>query len=1059
MIFRIVFLILALVSIGCLVMAATAKRRNIGYMVTAFLVAASDVVCFFLLDTKSIGSARTILSIYYICYTWLFLGVLWTLSKMGRHRHYLLYSLPVLLVCVYQTVLMAGNWFGKRIISPAKHILLGKTWWLAQGSRTSSVLFSLNAYRVLLLVNTLIILGVMVACFIHTTKIFRGKFIAFIGVQILLTGTEIATDIFQWPLWIQCLVMNLCCIFSLYFIKYYSDQKLKNWSLISFANEMSDGFVLYNEYDDLIHMNDLLKKTIPAELLDSFKDKGQLDTWISHTTNIDNIEVLTCETGEREIYFKVKKTALGAADASLGTIYIFHDTTESILQMRVMEKANRELERAAKMKSDFLANMSHELRTPMNAVIGMAEIAMREKLPPHVLDYLTQIQHSGRNLLNIINDILDFSKIEAGKMEIFPERYEPLSEINDVANVLVTRIGDKKLELFVTSDTNIPRALEGDAMRIRQVLINLANNAIKFTQEGTVHIQIFCEKIAEDEVMLTYHVIDTGSGIKPEDMDKLFVSFQQVDSKRNRSVEGTGLGLAISQRLCEAMGGTIGVTSEYGKGSDFYFSIPQKVLDPESDIAVEDADKKHAFCLCDNDRMVDMFTAEMDKLGVDSRIIHSLEEYQPTGQKDYLFLEEQDYGETVVRLLDSHPECMGIILVNFDSDFVPKQPNLHVMRRPETTLSMVAILNDKDLEQVSQETGGAFVIDFVAPDARILIVDDNAINITIAEGLLQPLQAKCDSALSGKEAIEKIKENGYDIVLMDHMMPELDGIETTKVIRETIPSAEKLPILAVTANVMEGVKDMFLKAGMDDFVAKPIDVRDLVAKVKQWLPESKMISGEEAQAVIDAAANAVPKDEAAGDAAEIVYEGLDCENAVKSLGSPALFRKIVQEYYRSGEAKYAGIKSAYDSEDWKDYTIKVHALKSSSRQIGAPVLGDMAEELEKAGNALDLDVIHGKTADLLEAYRELLDQLSGYFVEESDGRDLPEIAPKELKRILQELETACEDLDMDGMESAKEALKQYSFPETIQAAINELYEAIDNIDIDACAELIGQISI
>lgn len=1054
MIFRMVFLLLALVSLGCMVSAALAKRRNNGFLLATLFVAVCDVICFVLLGCKNVGTARNVLAAYYICYAWLYFAVLWTVSVMGKHRLFKWYGIPVFTGSVFQTVVMAGNYFGKRSISLSKHIFLGKNWWLAQSAKSVSVFFSLNAYRVIAFVNIFIILCVLVVCCLHTIRMYRGKFIVFIIAQLFLTGVQILLPARSWPVWILCLATNPLCLLGLYYIKYYSNQRLRSWSLTSFANEMSDGFILYNEYDDMIYMNDLLKKTLSAEFLEKFKDIGALDSWIADTQSVENIEVLTWEKDGNTTYFKVKRTALGVDKTGLGTIYIFHDTTESIRQIQVMEKANRELERAAKMKSDFLANMSHELRTPMNAVIGMAEIAMREELPPHVLDYLTQIQHSGRNLLNIINDILDFSKIEAGKMEIFPERYEPLSEINDVANVLATRVGDKKLELFVTTDNNIPRVLEGDAMRIRQVLINLANNAIKFTNEGTVHIQIFCEKTAEDMVMLTYHVIDTGTGIKKEDMDKLFVSFQQVDSKRNRSVEGTGLGLAISQRLCEAMGGSIGVTSEYGKGSDFYFSVPQKILDPVSEISVEDAESKHAFCLCENDRMVEMFTAEMDKLGVDSHVIRTLAEFQPSGKKDYLFFEVQDYGEEICSLLDQNRNCTGVILVNFDSDFVAKQSNLRVMRRPETTLAMVQVLNDREIEQTSA-VEGAFEIQFVAPEASILIVDDNAINITIAEGLLQPLHAKCEEALSGKAAIEKVKEHTYDLILMDHMMPEMDGIETTQVIRNTIPSAAKTPILAVTANVLEGVKDMFINAGMDDFVAKPIDVRDLIGKVRHWLPEDKVLSGEQAEAFTAQAAEAGISPAEHTDIDVVSFDGLDCEAAIRSLGSPALFQKIVQEYYRSGEAKAAGIREAYEREDWKDYTIRVHALKSSSRQIGAAELGAMAEEMEKAGNALDLEQIRNKTEKMLTVYEALLEKLAPHFVEQQrDESDLQDITEEEFKRILSGLAEACDDLDMDAMETAKEELMKYAFPEELRESMSELYEAIDNIDIDGCIEWI-----
>ena len=549
-------------------------------------------------------------------------------------------------------------------------------------------------------------------------------------------------------------------------------------------------------------------------------------------------------------------------------------------------------------------------------------------------------------------------------------------------------------------------------------------------------------------MLLTYHVIDTGQGIKKEDMEKLFESFQQVDSKRNRSVEGTGLGLAISKSLCKAMGGNIGVTSEYGKGSDFYFTIPQKILEPELELVVEDADQKHAFCLNENRMLTGEFLAEMERLGVDGKVISSLDDYTPTGGKDYLLFVESDYDEEVQDFLERYSECTGVILIDFDSAFKAKQPNLRAMRRPETTLGMVMVLNDKEASKQYKTDKETFVIDFIAPEAKILIVDDNAINITIAEGLLKPLKAQCFSALSGKEAVEMVEKEQFDLILMDHMMPQMDGIETTKVIRELIPSAADTPILALTANAMEGVKEMFIKEGMNDFIAKPIDIQILAMKMKQWLPEDKILAGE-----------GVELSETETSAEEAVeYEGLDSAGAIRALGSAALYQKVVEEYFRTGRTKYENIMEAYEQEEWEDYTIKVHALKSSSRQIGAMELGDRAEELEKAGKAMDLDTIHEKNADTMQAYADLLESLSGYFgEEETEEKELPLIEPEKLEEILEWLTDACDNLDMDEMEAVKEQLKQYAYEGELKEAMSALYQAIDAIDIDVCMEIIEQL--
>jgi YesN/AraC family two-component response regulator len=270
---------------------------------------------------------------------------------------------------------------------------------------------------------------------------------------------------------------------------------------------------------------------------------------------------------------------------------------------------------------------------------------------------------------------------------------------------------------------------------------------------------------------------------------------------------------------------------------------------------------------------------------------------------------------------------------------------------------------------------------------------------------------------------------------MDHMMPELDGLDTTKIIRETIPQAANIPIVALTANAMEGVKEMFIEAGMDDFIAKPIDVRELVTKLRQWLPKDKIIK-------LDDVVDLEPEE----DGEIIEYDGLDSKRAIKSLGSKDLFEKIVKEYYRAGETKRKEIVEDYNNKAWDDYTIKVHALKSSSRQIGAYDVGDLAEEMEVAGKAGDIVSIKKKTDILLAAYDGLLEKLSKYFdnEEEISDEDLPDIDIDTLDNIINRLAAAFDDLDMDEMEACKEEFSKYSYNEDVKAVLQNLYQAIDN---------------
>ena len=1053
MVISLLFILLIISSSLCFLFLVRAKRKNIGAIITILVIIAGDVFCYLLLECRNIVRARDYLAGIYICQAWTFFGIAWMVGIIARKKRYIIYMIPILFLSIVQTVIMAANYFNIRSILVTKHLFAGGAWWIAKSPESTQPFFTLIAYNLCSIISTILLFFIIIYSLTHSARLYRMRLFAFFFIHIALFVINSTSAVFNLPMWIPFFVMNVVCVYGLYYIYFYSDRKLQRWSLTNFANEMSDGFILYNEFDEPIHINDLLKNTLPSELIQSFEDKSVLDEWLEETIVVENIEVKKCEVDNTQIYFKVKKTDLNENDNHLGTVYILHDTTESILKMHAMEEANYELERAARMKSDFLANMSHEIRTPMNAVIGMAEITMREELPPQVKDNIRQIQSAGRNLLNIINDILDFSKIEAGKMDIVPERYEPLSEINDVANILSMKIGDKDIELFVICDTGIPHALSGDVMRIRQVLLNIAGNAIKFTQKGQVVIDITCENYTEDEVTLTFHVTDTGRGIKEEDIDKLFESFSQLDSKRNRSVEGTGLGLAISQKLCEAMNGTIGVKSEFGKGSDFYFSIPQKIVDPSRDLIVEMASFKHAFVINDDANMVDQFMKEMTRLNVEGKAISSIHEYEPTGDHDFILFEEKDFNEEMHFFLKNHEDVTGVVLVDFDSTYIPEYDNLRVMRRPETTLSMVMILNGHEVRHESVEGDEAYKIDFIAPDAKILVVDDNAINITIAEGLMKPIRVNCIGALSGREAVEKVQSEDFDIIFMDHMMPEMDGVETTRLIRSSIPKAADIPIIALTANALEGAREMFLDEGMNDFVAKPVEIRTLAAKIRQWLPDSKVIRGDK----IDEMAALETADDSSEEALA-KFKGLDYTKAIAALGSVDLYEKIVKEYYRAGQDKYNEIKSALDNEDWDKYTINVHALKSSSRQIGAMTLGDMAERLEKAGNDRDLEIVYGYTAETLETFDELLNKLSLNFKEEDTGADqLPEIDREEFDRIMGVLSEACDNLDMDEMEGCRNELKKYSYSDEAGSILNEIYNAIDDIDVDKCMELMSEV--
>ena len=713
---------------------------------------------------------------------------------------------------------------------------------------------------------------------------------------------------------------------------------------------------------------------------------------------------------------------------------------------------NMELSKSSSMKSDFLANMSHEIRTPMNAVIGMAEMALREELTPAAREYIGQIKSSGQTLLTIINDILDFSKIESGKMDISDVEYEPMSVINDVSNIIMTRIGSKELELTVDVNPDLPSGLYGDNIRIKQVMVNLANNAVKFTKEGNVHVKVDFWQTDEETIELSVAITDTGSGIKESDMNKLFRSFQQLDSKRNRNIEGTGLGLAICKQLVNLMNGKIHVDSEYGKGSTFSFVIPQKITNNAR--SVERLDENLAAAgLIRSEYIASELAGDMKKLGVSYERLESEEFLNVVKEKQigFLFIEQPLFTEGVQYFLKLNPDVSGILLTNYRSVRSYDLPNLRVVKKPLYILGLSNIFHGREDNTAFSPTE-AEDVDFVAPTAEILVEDDNAINLTVVKGLLAPLQMKIDTALSGKEAVLKVTDKRYDIIFMDHMMPEMDGIETTRVIRRLLGNNGQVPIVALTANAVEGTAEMFISEGMNDMVAKPIEMRVIVSKLQKWLPPEKI----EKLRKKGQGPRPVHKEGAAQMAMNISIDGLDVQKAMGFLGNEELFWSVLKEYYRVIDKKCALIQEYEQKEMWREYTVEVHALKSASRQIGATDLAHTAEQMEAAGNAENAALIHKITPGMLEEYMFYKGILAPYFTKATEEQSCREADQNETEKLFAAMEDAMENLDMDAMEKVIQDMSQYSYNDAQREVFEKLQNAVEDIDTEKCEEILTE---
>lgn len=713
--------------------------------------------------------------------------------------------------------------------------------------------------------------------------------------------------------------------------------------------------------------------------------------------------------------------------------------TKHVEHTRILNEAIKAARQASEAKTNFLANMSHEIRTPMNAVLGMSEMALREEMSDTARDYIHQIRNSGKNLLVIINDILDFSKIESGKLDIVKVSYEPLSIIHNISNIVNTRISGNNIEFTMDIDPHLPKRLYGDSVRIQQILINLLNNAVKFTKQGQVHLSIKCDFKDDKNVVLYMDVSDTGIGIKPENLNKLFRSFEQIDNKRNRNIEGTGLGLSISQSLLKLMGGSISVNSTYNVGSTFSCILPQTIKEANIETMCRLTD--NCIIYAENRYLKEQLKTDLDKAEVSFSYAENEDDVLSSDAK--IFIIDRCYlTDSIISMVKCNPDIKCLVLAPFDSTEKSDIQNIKIIRKPVYSFvlySALGIIPEMLRESDCEDT----LLSFTAPEANILIVDDTPINLTVANGLLAPLEMNIDNALSAKECFKMLESKKYDIIFMDHMMPEIDGVEATHIIRTQYPDHANTPIIALTANAIGGAMEMFLHEGMNDFVAKPIDIKIITSKLRKWLPSEKII-------ISDKQVNVSAEESG------IQIAGLDTESAIKLLGTKELFMEILETYYNSIDSRYAVIKKLFDEKDIKGYTIEVHSLKSSSRQIGAEKLAGLAASLEQAGNENNIALIEEKTMPMLDMFIKYKEILKPYFADD-EKQELKPMTPEILMDILTNIETALGSFDILEIEDAVDKLGDYSANEKLKKDFENLKKCAEEYDMEKCAEIIRKI--
>ena len=733
--------------------------------------------------------------------------------------------------------------------------------------------------------------------------------------------------------------------------------------------------------------------------------------------------------------------ALSSRGLVMGIICQMHDTTEL---MRMKEAA----EAAARAKSNFLANMSHEIRTPMNAILGMTELILSENAKGTVFNYAVDIKSACRSLLSIINDILDISKIESGKLEITPARYQVASMLMDIISTIKIRADKKGLSFIANIDSRLPHELIGDEVRIRQILINLLGNAIKFTDEGYVMLSVSGE-IENGKYIMRCSITDTGVGIKQDEQQNLFQMFQQIDTKKNRNIEGTGLGLSISKQLTEAMGGFISVQSEYGVGSTFTTVLEQGIASEHPMAAIKYPEKIAVLIYENRSIYLKSITYSLNSLGCTYRACTNQSEFYEMLNHfncDYIFVSSL-YADKTKALVSQKQLNTVVVALESDSGAIPVGSGIITISAPFHCLQLANIINQ---EYGSLQCRDAEALDdlyLTAPEAKVLVVDDNIINLKVAAGLLQTFEIQVDIAESGAQAIEMVKDNLYDMIFMDHMMPDMDGIDTTFAIRKLDGEYfDKLPIVALTANAVSGVKEMFIAEGLDDYLAKPIEISKLSEILARWIPKEKQLFITDKAAVeeID----------------EFMIPGLNVKEGIRQAGGTlSNYLEILEVYAVDTDKSLQAVHRCYKKGDIKTLMIFAHALKSASANIGAEKITSLAAALESAARGGDTAYINKNTEPFINMLQALIFDILQYLKNNKEEAIAGE-KTADFEFLQETLAKISSELEIVSIEAVEELIKElytYSWDENIYKLLEKMKSSMSVFDYDGIEDAVKEL--